>query len=354
MNLSRKAPPKHRSSPRRPRVRLADVAELAGVSLGSASRALSMPDAVKKGTLARVRNAAERLGYVPDGAARALAMGLSRTIGIVLPTINNPIYSDFVHALQKRLWTGDYQLLICAHEYDREVERRQVERLLHRGVDGMVLTGTDHDAATLARLDRANKPVLLTWSVDEVGGRPSVGFSNRRAIQPIVRHLLELGHRRFAVLSGEPSQNERARARLAGIQEVLHGAGIELTKPSVAFGPFSVQAGRAGLRQMWALKPRPTALICTADVFAVGAIAESRDMGLAIPRRLSITGFDDIEVAALLEPALTTVHVPTQSLGELVAERMMAALVSKQALKAAEIETRLVVRASTARPARRE
>src|SRR6266404_4974817 len=121
------------SSSRRPR--LADVARLAEVSLGSASRALSIPHAVKPQTLHRVRAAAEKLGYLPDGAARALAMGRSQTVGVVLPTVNNPIYADFVHALQKQLAGGGYYLLISAHEYDRAQERAQVERLLERGTN---------------------------------------------------------------------------------------------------------------------------------------------------------------------------------------------------------------------------
>jgi len=334
---------------RRPigRVRLSDVAELAGVSLGSASRALSVPDLVKPVTLKRVREAAERLGYVPDGAARALVMGRSETIGVVLPTINNPIYSDFVHALQKRLSDDGYQLLISAHEYDRVAEKRQIERLLLRGVDGLVLVGSEHDAETLARLQRAAVPVLFAWSIDDTQRRTGVGFSNRLAIQPIVRHLLDLGHRRFAVLSGDPADNERARSRLEGIREALAAAEVELPEAAIVIGPFTIEAGRAGLRRVRQSHPAATALICTTDLIAAGALAEARAMGIAVPDQLSITGFDDIELAALLTPALTPVHVPTDALGDLAADRMLAALKSGEALRSAEVATQLVIRASS-------
>src|SRR5882757_3827658 len=336
------------SSSRRPR--LADVARLAEVSLGSASRALSIPHAVKPQTLHRVRAAAEKLGYLPDDAARALAMGRSQTVGVVLPTVNNPTYSDFVHALQKQLAGGGYYLLISAHEYDREQERAQVERLLERGVDGLILVGTGQDAAVLTRLERAGRPYLFTWSLDEAEGRASVGFSNRRAIQPVVRHLLELGHRRFAVLSGDPAHNERARGRIVGIRETLADAGIELPVDRVFTAPFTIEAARAAFQLAMALSPRPTALVCTADLLAAGALAEARDAGIAVPKRLSITGMDNIEFSSLLTPQLTTIDVPTDEIGRRAADSMLAALKHGAPVESWEVETRLVVRASTAPP----
>jgi LacI family transcriptional regulator len=332
------------------RPRLADVARLAEVSLGSASRALSIPHAVKPLTLRRVRAAAEKLGYLPDGTARALAMGRSQTVGVVLPTVNNPVYSDFVHALQKQLAAGGYYLLISAHEYDRDQERAQVERLQQRGVDGLILVGTGQDVALLARLERAGNPYLFTWSLDEAEGRPSVGFSNRHAIQPVVRHLLDLGHRRFAVLSGDPTHNERARGRITGIRETLTAAGIELPVDRIVTAPFTIDAARKAFRLAMTLSPRPTALVCTADLLAAGALAEARDAGIAVPKLLSITGMDNIEFAALLNPPLTTIHVPTDEIGRRAADSMLAALKHGAPIASWEVETQLVVRASTAPP----
>ena len=343
---------REQAASRRPR--LADVARLAEVSLGSASRALSIPHAVKPQTLHRVRAAAEKLGYLPDGAARALAMGRSQTVGVVLPTVNNPIYADFVHALQKQLADGGYYLLISAHEYDRAQERAQVERLLERGVDGLILVGTGQDAALLSRLERAGRPYLFTWSLDEAEGRASVGFSNRRAIQPVVRHLLELGHRRFAVLSGDPMRNERARGRIVGIRETLADAGIELPVDRVFTAPFTIEAAREAFRLAMGLSPRPTALICTADLLAAGALAQARDAGIAVPKRLSITGMDNIEFSALLTPQLTTIDVPTDEIGRRAADSMLAALKQGAPLESWEVETRLLVRASTAPPPKKQ
>ncbi|EIT70809.1 substrate-binding domain-containing protein [Hydrocarboniphaga effusa] len=328
------------------RPRLIDVARLAGVSLGSASRALSSPDAVRANTLRKVREAAERLGYVPDGAARALALRRSMTIGAVLPTINNPIFSDFVQALQKTLGRAGYHLLIAAHEYDLKEEAAVVERLVQRGIDGIVLIGTDHPSAIFRRIEQARLPYVCAWSVDEARAHPCVGISNRRAMHRVVRHLLDLGHRQFAMVSGDPEHNERARSRIEGVMDAFALADVEFKSDRIYYGPYSIEAGREALRKAMALKPRPTALICATDLLAAGALAEARAMGIQVPQQLSISGFDDIEIASLLDPPLTTLQVRTSEIGRASGEALLAAIKGKVS-PTVEIETTLKVRGST-------
>ncbi len=333
------------------RIRLADVARLAGVSLGSASRALSAPSSVRQETLAQVRAAAARLGYVPDAAARALAIGRTGCIGTVLPTINNPVFSDFVQALQRETRAAGHQLLIAAHEYDHEGEVAIVEGLLRRGVDGLVLVGTRHHADVYRRIEAAGIPLLLAWSVDESPPQACVGIHNRRAMRPVVQHLLGFGHRDFAVLSGDPVHNERAHGRLEGVIDTLAAGGIALPATHVLICPFSVAGGREGLRRAVALQPRPTAIVACTDQLAAGALAEARRLGIAVPAALSITGFDDVEFAALLEPALTTVRVPAGDIGRFAARRLLRAIDPPDASQPDDshtvIDTELVVRGST-------
>ena len=333
-----------RTTPTRPR--LIDVARLAGVSLGSASRALNVPQAVKGKTRKAVQEAAKQLAYVPDGRARSLALRRSFTVGAVLPTINNPVYADFAHALQQGLSGEGYSVVCSAHAYDRVAEALIVERLLQRGVDGIVLVGTDHDANVLAQIVRAMVPYLFTWSTDEIGDGECVGFSNRRAMQQLTQHLISLGHRRISVLSGETRHNERARARLAGITDGLNMAGHQLPPKNIICGPFTVEAGRAGLRRALALTPRPTALMCATDLLAAGALAEARELKIKVPRELSITGFDDIDVATLLTPPLTTVRVPTFEIGLKASEAILRAIAGRS-MAAEQVSTELIVREST-------
>jgi LacI family transcriptional regulator len=198
--------------------RLSDVAARAGVSLGTASRAMSMPEAVRAPTLAKVRAAAEELGYTPHLAARALASGRSQTLGLLVPTLVNPIYAAFVQAAQRTADLRGLQLLVTSDEYERKRGPEHVRRFVERGVDGVILIGADHDPGVFAALKRGGTPHVFAWSYDEARGRGSVGISNGRAVWQVVRHLTDLGHRRFAVLSGDPQYNERARSRLDGIR----------------------------------------------------------------------------------------------------------------------------------------
>jgi LacI family transcriptional regulator len=328
-----------------PRPRLSDVAKLAGVSLGSASRALSTPELVKPKTLEAVRAAAEQLSYVIDGAARSLALRQSFTVGAILPTINNPIFADFIQGLQQHLSESNYSLLVSAHEYSSEMEVLIVERMLQRGVDGLILMGTEHDARVINHVVRGETPHLFAWSYED-GNSRSVGFSNRRAMQQVAYHLITLGHRDIAVISGHLANNERARARLEGVIDAMLLAGLELPAANIFYGDFTVEAGRQGLRAMLALDPRPTALICATDLMAAGALSETQLLGVRVPEDLSITGFDNIDFACLTTPQLTTVDVPGEEIGRQAGLAILAAI-NGESMGAIALPTRLVIRNST-------
>lgn len=326
-------PTTHKSplpSGRRPR--LEDVAKRAGVSLGSASRALSMPDKVKQSTLSKVKAAADELGYVPHGAARALASQRSRLIGAVLPTINNPIYSDFAQALQKVLRAQHHQLLIAAHEYNLEDEHAIVEQLLQTGVDGLVLVGNDHPPELYQLIDKFQRPYVCAWSVDRPDGHHCVGIDNTAAMTDITRHLLSQGHRQFGVIAGASERNERTLFRLKAIQDTLSEAGIELSTSHIIETGFDLDSGRSALTALLQQSPRPSAVICTTDLLAAGALAAARAQQLSVPHDIAITGFDDIELAALLDPPLTTVHVDTDAIGRLTGERLLQLLDNSEAV----------------------
>ncbi len=325
------------------RPRLVDVARLAGVSLGSASRALSTPELVKPKTREAVRRAAEHLSYVVDGAARSLALRRSMAVGAILPTINNPIFADFVHALQQRLSEDNYSLFVSAHEYSRDAEPLIVERLLQRSVDGLILIGTDRDQKAMGQIARAEVPHIFAWSSEEKS-HTSVGFSNRRAMQQVTQHLIQLGHRNIALLSGYTEYNERARARLDGVLDTTSLAGLDA--PFTIFSEFSVDAGRRGLREAIAQTPRPTALICSTDLVAAGALSEAAIIGIKVPEELSITGFDNIEFSALLTPQLTTVAVPTTEIGKAAGDAIIAAMAG-ESIERDPFPTQLVARGST-------
>jgi LacI family transcriptional regulator len=335
--------------------RLSDVARAAGVSLATASRALAGSDLVLPDTRERVRNSAALLGYVPHGAARALASRRSRTIGAVLPTIDNPIFASATQALSRALANASYTLLLASHEYDPQAEVAVTRALIERGVDGLVFVGVDHAPQLFHELSRADVPCEPVWALDPGGFHHCVGFANREASARCAQHLLDLGHRRFAVLSGSLQHNDRARERVAGVRAALASRGIELPAERVVETPFSLGGGRGGLRALWQRLGRDgfTGLVCGNDLIALGALIECAAQGVSVPGALSVVGFDDIELSAEFSPALTTIHVPSADIGRFAAERLLSRLAGKRVPRMQEIPVELVVRGSTARAPRR-
>jgi LacI family transcriptional regulator, galactose operon repressor len=330
--------------------KLADVARLSRVSTATVSRALTLPHKVKPATAARISQAVEALGYVAHGAARALASRRTRTIGAVIPTLDNAIFAKSVQALQRTLDESGYMLLVASHEFDATVEVRVTRTLIERGVDALVLLGTTHDDGLLQMLAAHQVPYVLIWALDASGRLPCVGFDSRAAGERIARHLLELGHREIAMISGVTTGNERASERQRGVRAALAERGLALQPQRVVEKPYALSAGREGMREILAGGPAPTAVICGNDVLAIGALAECHERGIAVPARISITGFDDMEIAAVVTPPLTTVRFPAADLGALAAQHLLARLAGREVDMCTELPVELIVRGSTAPP----
>jgi len=330
--------------------KLSDVARLARVSAATVSRALTQPHKVKAATVARIQQAVQALGYVAHGAARALASRRARTVGAVIPTLDNAIFANTTHALQKTLDEAGYTLLLACHEFDPLVEARVTRTLIERGVDALVLLGTTHDPSVFHAVETHRIPYVLTWALDASGRHPCIGFDNRAAGTRIAEHLLDLGHREFAMISGVTAGNERARDRLQGVREAIAARGLWLRPQRVVEKPFTLTAGREGLKEVLRGEARPTAVICGNDVLAIGALAECHAAGIEVPRQISVTGFDDMEIAAMITPGLTTVHFPTAELGALAAQHLLARLAGEPSAARTELPVELVVRSSTAPP----
>lgn len=330
--------------------RLADVARIAGVSLATASRALFQPLLVREGTRQRVLAASAMLGYVPHGAARALATRRSHTIGAVFPPVDNPIFASSTHALAQELAAAGYTLLLASHDYDLHAELAATKVLVERGAEGLVLVGNDHLPETYAVLARMGAPYELTWSIDPSGLHHSVGLSHRGASIRIAQHLLDLGHRQIAVVAGDTRHNDRAAERLAGVRDALAAHGLELPPERVVEAKFSVANGREAMAKLLEQAPGFTAVVAGNDPLAMGAWFECQARGIDVPRAMSIVGFDDIELAAHIAPGLTTVHVPSAEIGRLAARRLLARLAGQSVPRMMELPAPVVVRGTTAPP----
>jgi LacI family transcriptional regulator len=330
------------------RVRLEDVASLAGVSTATVSRVLSRPHMVKESRRLSVLQAIQILGYVPDGSARALASGRTYTVGCVVPSLDQAIFAKCTQALQANLLQHGYQLLIASHEYNPEREYEAVMALQQRVVDALVLVGTDHSAQTWEAIAQWGKPVFLNWSCDP--RLPSVGFDNHALAATLAGHLLLLGHQKIGVLSGRTRHNDRARSRIEGVRHAMAQHGLVLSPDYISEQSFSLSGGRAGLAQLMALNPRPTAVLCGNDLLATGALFEAQGMGIQVPQELSICGIDNNELSREVTPALTTVDLPTLELGVVTANQIIKALEGAPIEQAHVLPFTLLVRQSTCPP----
>lgn len=337
-----------RSAPTLPTI--GDVARRAGVSTATVSRVVNQPDSVRGNLRAKVEAAILQLGYVPHAGARALKVRRTGSIGAIFPTVDNAIFAKAIDALQRRLAEANHQLLIATNDYSPSTEESQALNLLTRGVDALVLCGVGQRPSLLSRLKTRGVPTVHVMSWPPPPGLVCVGFDNARAMSQVIRYLLDLGHRRIGMLAGVTRDNDRAAARVAGARAALESEGLALPPSLVVERRYSIDQAREGLRRLMESSPAPTAVVCGNDVLAFGALFEAQRLGLTLPRDLSIVGFDDLELASHMRPALTTVHVPAESMWRRAAEHVLALLDGQESPPAVEIDVSLVVRGSTAPP----
>ena len=334
---------------------LADVAALAGVSTASVSRALNKPDQVSKQIRNRVSRAVADLNWVPHGAAKSLASLRTRTVGAITATLGNANVAAELEAMQQTLMDAGYVLLLACSGLDEGNELEQVRRLLERGVDALVLHHSSAHRQELWELLAAREvPTVVTRAGEPVEGHTTVGYDGRRAFATLTRHLLELGHRRFGVMMITSPQREgcaapdtRVESAYAGVVETLEAADATLDPAHVTNTYFTIQRGRDCFRKIMSHRPAPTALIAMNDYLAVGAMIEAAQSGLSIPEDLSIVGFDDIEMAGLMTPGLTTMRTPDRELGMATGECIVQQLKGISVPKRIELDVEFVLRGST-------
>jgi len=326
---------------------LKDVASLANVSTATVSRCLSAPERVRGALRERVQAAISDIGYSPHGAARALASQRSNTIGAIVPTLDNAIFATFIETLQKELSLAGQTLLLASSGYDPTRERDQIETLIVRGVDGLLLTGEMRDKAAYALLQRRGIRYVNTYIHHPKSQHPTIGFDNYRAMEKAVNYLHDLGHRSIAMIGGISEANDRASERIAGTRAALKAKGLRLSPEYLLESRYEVAAGREALRQLMALPERPTAVLCGNDVLAIGALFEASASRLNVPADISIIGFDDLDLVKEIPPGLTTIHAPLEEMGRLTAQYLIEREPPEGDPPHIELPTELVVRGST-------
>ncbi len=334
-----------------PRPSIHDIAALAGVSVATVSRVLNgRPDVAPATRDAVLRHVHER-GYSTNRSARGLASGRTNLIGLTVPFVFGEYFTQIVAGAAEALYERDARFVLCPtlHEHDREVSL--LDRIMHGTTDGAVLILPSESSAELALLRRRDYPFVVVDPPVPVGEDvPVVATANWSGARLAMEHLIALGHRRIATITG-PKPWTSSIDRLAGYHSALQAAGLPITPELVRVGDFRIESGYQAALQFLALAEPPTAIFAQNDNMAVGALRAAHERGVRVPAELSIVGFDDVEAASVAHPALTTVGQPLQEIGR-VAVTVLYRLLEGQPLDARRIElsTRLVVRDSSAAP----
>jgi LacI family transcriptional regulator len=295
---------------------------LSGVSVATVSRVLNDYDDVSATTRKRVLKLAEELEYTPTAAARTLVTKRSHVVGVVLstgvdhPDIQHPFFGEVLVGLKRRLGAGGYDLLLLATEEPGNGfgTHSYLRRCQHHRVDGVVLMGVERRDPDAQKLTRSNIPCIAV-DLDVVGRRTGYVVSDNAAGATLaVEHLHERGHERIATITG-PTDTRAGIDRLIGYRQALERLGLPYRDEYVRDGDFYFETGFASMQELIALPEPPTAVFAASDLMAAGAIRAIEQAGLAVPADVAVVGFDDIQLAAMMQPALTTIRQDKLGLG---------------------------------------
>lgn len=294
-----------------------DVAERAEVSVASVSRVLNGAGPVTDATKKRVFEAAEALQYVPHSGARSLSTSKTQTIGVILPDLYGEFFSELIRGMDLAARSLGYHLIVSSSHDDAE-EASAAIRSMRGRVDGLIVLSPHLDAANLAAGQAGRTPILLMNGGADAG-RPSIVVDNHGGAVLAVEHLVATGRLRIAHIAG-PAGNLEAEARLAGYLEAMARAGLPT---SVVEGEFTQSSGQAAGAALARREPRPDAVFAGNDNMAVGAMLALQDAGLRVPEDIAIIGFDDVPLAGLVRPALTTLRIHIAETGRNALERLV-------------------------------
>ena len=300
---------------RRRRITLADVAAQAGVSAVTASRVLRKPEMVSPALRSRVETAVRDLAYVPNQLASALASSRTHTIGVVVPSLTNGVFSDYLKALHDLLVPAGLQILVSNSRYSPTEEEAAILALLGQHPEAMILAGVDQTDRARLILEQAGVPVIQTMEIGEDPIDINIGLSQRRAGHAATRFLLDLGHRRVGHLAAR--LDPRSRRRMDGYVDAMDEACIDHTRLiATTPRPSTVALGAQLFRELLAAEPRLDAIFCCNDDLALGALFECHRRGIRVPDDISIIGFNDLEFCASAYPSLSSVATPRYAIAQ--------------------------------------
>jgi LacI family transcriptional regulator len=336
-------------------VTIRDVAKRAGVAPITVSRVINDSGKVSSQTRERVTKAVDELGYVPNRLARSLRLQRTNTLALVVTDITNPFWTTVVRGVEDAAQDAGFTVILCNTDESEAKQKRYLSVLCQKQVDGILLVPARSTDELVAWIQKRDTPVVIldrrigSSQVDVVRGDSEKGAAL------LVQHLVSLGHRRIAALSG-PQEVSTAADRVNGYRRALQEAGLAVRQEWIRHGAFSIPSGYEMAQRVFQTSPRPTALFAVNNFIAVGAMRALRDAGLDVPADMSVVAFDDLMSDLLIEPFLTVVDQPSYEMGQRGAELLLARLSGSAPKERREIvlPIKLTVRRSSDRPPARE
>lgn len=308
----------------RPRATIRDVAQAAGVAVSTVSRMLNKSGPVSAKTRHKVEQAAIELGYIPHAGARSLITSRTLTIGVLLPDLYGEFYSEVIRGIDQTAQRQHYHVLVSSSHNERR-EIQQALRLMHGRVDGLILMAPALDGKELCAQIHADLPVVLLNSAPGNMRCDALTMDNYGGAYAVVKHFLEMGHRRIAMVKG-PESNFDSQERLRGYRAALGQLGPGIDESLEIPGDFTQSAGYRAVQILLQSPEPPTALFAANDAMAVGALRALREAEKRVPDDVAVAGFDDVPTVRYFNPPLTSVHVPIARMGALAVERLLDAI----------------------------
>lgn len=324
-----------------------DVAEAAGVSPATVSRVFNHPGLVRGSTRLRVTDAANRLNFVANAWASSLSSKATKMIGVLIPTINYSIYSETLRAIQLAAEQIDYTVLVSSSEWSPDLEVKRIHKFIEQRVDGLILVGAERSHELYEKMQSHNIPFVIIWKLARGSGLPSVSFDNHKASAIAVDHLVDLGHRRIALIHGRTEITDRGRGRREGFEQRMKERGLGVDHDLIRESYLEFEEAQSAMRKLLMVKEPPTAVLAANDVLAIGAMKACQEAGLVVPEDISIVGCDSMSFGRYTTPPLTTIKIPVEEMGKRAVREIINVINDQPPAHAVELPLELLVRGST-------
>ena len=325
------------------------VAKRANVSTATVSRVLNGFPGVREKTVERVRRAIAEMNYVPNPNARSLRVGKTRLFGLIVSDVNNPFFPELIDAFEALASAQGIEVIFTHTNYDPARLKSCIRRMVERSVDAIAVMTSEVEEASLGQAVRAGVPVVLMNQRKLAGRYPNIPVEYATGFREALVHLLALGHRDIGFISGPTSLNS-AQGRKDAFKSALRAHGLTVRSEWIAAGNMRVDGGRTAMEHLLAANPRPTAVLASNDLMAVGALQAAHEAHIRVPKELSIIGFDDLPITEMVTPALSTIRHPRREVAARAFDCLSMAVKGELVEMTEVLHPHLVIRASTAPP----